>query len=239
MSREKAMEARITEYLSLGGLFNPEQMEHEKVRDLLIDCRAYLSALVPDEVAGTASVTRTDILREWFGGDRYARDYDYLDANFGEQADRVLTYLASTLTALAARAEKAAEAEAWERRAGEAIMGEAAAVERITTLEAENAALRARLEEADLDMGWVTTAHVFCDRLGIERKADAEHIASAIARLEAENRDLRAKLETVEAETRERCAKVADRYVSPPFVGEASAAHSIASIIRNLEPRHD
>ncbi len=30
---------RITEYLCAGGLFNPELMEHEKVRDLLMDCR--------------------------------------------------------------------------------------------------------------------------------------------------------------------------------------------------------
>ena len=30
---------RITDYLSSGGLFNPELMEHEKVRELLLDCR--------------------------------------------------------------------------------------------------------------------------------------------------------------------------------------------------------
>ena len=30
---------RITDYLSSGGLFNPELMEHDKVRDLLLDCR--------------------------------------------------------------------------------------------------------------------------------------------------------------------------------------------------------
>jgi hypothetical protein len=33
---------RITEYLSAGGLFNPEFMEHQKVRDLLIECRKEL-----------------------------------------------------------------------------------------------------------------------------------------------------------------------------------------------------
>ena len=31
--------SRITEYLGAGGLFNPELMEHDKVRDLLRDCR--------------------------------------------------------------------------------------------------------------------------------------------------------------------------------------------------------
>ena len=37
-------------------------------------------------------INRTDLLREWFGGERYARDYEYLDANYGAQADRVVAY---------------------------------------------------------------------------------------------------------------------------------------------------
>jgi hypothetical protein len=36
---------RCKEYLSLGGLFNPELMEHEKVRDLVIDCRDEIERL--------------------------------------------------------------------------------------------------------------------------------------------------------------------------------------------------
>jgi hypothetical protein len=32
----------IDEYLSSGGLFNPELMDHEKVRDLLLKIRATL-----------------------------------------------------------------------------------------------------------------------------------------------------------------------------------------------------
>lgn len=43
---------RITEYLALGGAFNPEATEHDKVRDLLIDCRAALASPAP--VAGEA-----------------------------------------------------------------------------------------------------------------------------------------------------------------------------------------
>jgi hypothetical protein len=39
----KQLVDRITEYLSVGGLFNPELMEHQKVRDLLIDCRKALN----------------------------------------------------------------------------------------------------------------------------------------------------------------------------------------------------
>ena len=34
---------RIDNYLQNGGLFNPEMMEHEKVRELLLDCRAELA----------------------------------------------------------------------------------------------------------------------------------------------------------------------------------------------------
>lgn len=37
---------RITEYLELGGLFNPELMDHTKVRNLLIDCRIELTRLI-------------------------------------------------------------------------------------------------------------------------------------------------------------------------------------------------
>jgi len=41
-SEAAELDARITNYLGNGGLFNPEYMEHEKVRDLLIDLREYL-----------------------------------------------------------------------------------------------------------------------------------------------------------------------------------------------------
>ena len=33
---------RIQSYIGNGGLFNPECMEHEKVRDLILDIREYL-----------------------------------------------------------------------------------------------------------------------------------------------------------------------------------------------------
>lgn len=39
---------RISEYLQLGGLFNPEMMEHGKVRDLLVACRDEITALVDE-----------------------------------------------------------------------------------------------------------------------------------------------------------------------------------------------
>lgn len=37
---------KITEYLSVGGTFNPESMDHDKVRDLLMECRNELDRLV-------------------------------------------------------------------------------------------------------------------------------------------------------------------------------------------------
>lgn len=39
------IENKITDYLASGGLFNPEFMEHDKVRDLLIDCRKEIQRL--------------------------------------------------------------------------------------------------------------------------------------------------------------------------------------------------
>lgn len=34
---------KISEYMTTGGLFNPEHMEHDKVRQLVMDCRAELN----------------------------------------------------------------------------------------------------------------------------------------------------------------------------------------------------
>jgi hypothetical protein len=45
---------RITQYLGAGGLFNPEAMEHDKVRDLLLDCRDRITALEREREATLA-----------------------------------------------------------------------------------------------------------------------------------------------------------------------------------------
>lgn len=42
---------RITDYLTCGGLFNPESALHERVRDLLIECRTELEARAVAEKA--------------------------------------------------------------------------------------------------------------------------------------------------------------------------------------------
>lgn len=50
----KTLPDKITEYLTAGGLFNPEEMDHDKVRDLLIECRDKLTQplidLTPKEI---------------------------------------------------------------------------------------------------------------------------------------------------------------------------------------------
>lgn len=43
LSKATELVSRITNYLISGGLFNPEHMEHVKVRDLLIECRDALA----------------------------------------------------------------------------------------------------------------------------------------------------------------------------------------------------
>jgi len=41
--RNEQLVDRITDYLSAGGLFNPELANHDVVRDLLIECREALN----------------------------------------------------------------------------------------------------------------------------------------------------------------------------------------------------
>jgi hypothetical protein len=41
--RNEQLVDRITDYLSTGGLFNPELASHDVVRDLLIECREDLN----------------------------------------------------------------------------------------------------------------------------------------------------------------------------------------------------
>jgi hypothetical protein len=47
---------KITDYLASGGLFNPELMEHQKVRDLLIECRTEIEVLDESVAANLKAV---------------------------------------------------------------------------------------------------------------------------------------------------------------------------------------
>ena len=42
MKSKKELLDKITSYFQSGGLFNPEMMEHDKVRQLIMDCQEYL-----------------------------------------------------------------------------------------------------------------------------------------------------------------------------------------------------
>lgn len=55
---------RIKEYLLNGGTFNPEMMEHDKVRELILDCRTALVA--------------TTVLLEAIEVDGYGRHFDHV-----------------------------------------------------------------------------------------------------------------------------------------------------------------
>lgn len=46
------LNARISEYLQTGGLFNPEMMEHDKVAKLIIDCRDFIRPLLDGKGMG-------------------------------------------------------------------------------------------------------------------------------------------------------------------------------------------
>jgi len=48
-----------------------------------------------DAAVPARPVMRMEVIREWVGGERYARDYEYCDATFKDQADRVLALFAA------------------------------------------------------------------------------------------------------------------------------------------------
>jgi len=49
---------RIQEYIGNGGLFNPDLMDHYKVRDLVVDCRAAIAAALAEIDRLTKQVER-------------------------------------------------------------------------------------------------------------------------------------------------------------------------------------
>ena len=53
-------EERLTEYCLHGGLYNPELMQHDKVRDLLIDCRDEIAAEIEELREAIRSLAEQD-----------------------------------------------------------------------------------------------------------------------------------------------------------------------------------
>ena len=81
----KVLAARITEYLALGGLFNPELMDSDRVRDMLIDCRDYLAALSsPEQGAEAVSVPQPTKMPS---PDLHARLCDALQSAWNDYCD--------------------------------------------------------------------------------------------------------------------------------------------------------
>lgn len=78
MKKLKEIADRITEYLCCGGLFNPELMEHDKVRQLLMDARAAINSLEVD-------LAKDEIMKEI--KQEVAKDSDS-DPNSGYEALR-------------------------------------------------------------------------------------------------------------------------------------------------------
>jgi len=64
---------KITEYLSNGGYFNPELMEHDKVRDLLMDIREQLAVYAKAIMDKDAEIERLRdmliIVSQWIDKD--------------------------------------------------------------------------------------------------------------------------------------------------------------------------
>lgn len=68
------LEQRITDYLSGGGLFNPELANHDEVRDLLIECRAALASRDGEAVAQIVSSGPANMpLLRWLSADHSFR----------------------------------------------------------------------------------------------------------------------------------------------------------------------
>ncbi len=60
MTREHAIDS-IKDYLTAGGLINPEYMDHDAVRDLILECR---DALEASEAARAKAEQERDALKE-------------------------------------------------------------------------------------------------------------------------------------------------------------------------------
>jgi hypothetical protein len=57
----RGVPARITEYLSSGGLWNPELMDHDAVRSLLIDARDVVEIFERKLVAQRSAIYRAHL----------------------------------------------------------------------------------------------------------------------------------------------------------------------------------
>lgn len=81
---------KITDYLSSGGLFNPELMEHDKVRDMVIEAREVINQLcfkveeLQNDVEWRSEATRLiknlNVANKTFDQKEYVTTLNYLFA---------------------------------------------------------------------------------------------------------------------------------------------------------------
>ena len=106
---------------------------------------------------GHLATTKIDVLREWFGGERYARDYEFIDASFGAQAEAVARFCARVEAAVRAAAlEEAMEcANMYDGPVARSIADD---IENLSpSAAAEITALRARVAVLEGALAWVDT----------------------------------------------------------------------------------
>lgn len=66
LERLTELDNRITDYLSCGGLFNPELANHDAVRDLIMDCRTEIKAALSQPAEGMVPEAEMErIARNW------------------------------------------------------------------------------------------------------------------------------------------------------------------------------
>lgn len=85
----------ILDYLGIGSDASLEPYADRRRDQVAKLIQKRVSIATTTDERAVEALTWIDVLREWFDGDRYARDYEYLDANFGEQAKRVAAYIAA------------------------------------------------------------------------------------------------------------------------------------------------
>jgi len=199
---EKGLAAAANELLAHGEFSSiPSQNKPNAVIAAQEAIRAYLASATPADVGELVE----RLLHDHVQLGKMTEQASFL-ASGAVRVNDPSSLMADLRDAATALERVTRERDEWERRAGDAIMGEAAAIERAESAEAKLAEAR---KEADT---------------------------------------LRARLETVEAETRERCAQVAEERYTRETVRKSSsgepyaagkmaifAASQIAEAIRSLK----
>jgi hypothetical protein len=80
--RSRDLPGRITEYLNLGGLWNPELMDHDEVRTMLIDARDVIE--IAERERGSVPETSVKYCDECGYGREHAPDCSVVSRTKGD-----------------------------------------------------------------------------------------------------------------------------------------------------------